>query len=142
MGIDTLFYDLDETKIKVIAGDLSEGYWELRDSVMRRMVSNSTESESIDLNAALESAEFKNLLSKDSAEPLMGAGVGALLGLRFGIIGAGIGAVAGHLLMTGPQRASVQCKLSDGRNFIAVMSPKIYDQIKIFARVRERSEKH
>ncbi|MBX9695359.1 MAG: hypothetical protein K2Z81_23440, partial [Cyanobacteria bacterium] len=106
MNINEFLCKHDDSKIKVIAGDLPEGFWELHDSVLDRVgVTASDELGSLDLSTELKSVQMKNHINRDSVEPLVGAGVGALIGLNMGRflglaapLGAAGGALAGHFL--------------------------------------------
>ena len=131
MGIDSILHSYDNSKIKVIAGDIAEGYWELSGSSMRHYAeSGRTAAERVDLADAIKSIDLKDQLNKDANTPLLGAGVGALLGLRFGIPGALAGGFVGHMLAQNKPQVSIRCELTDGRKFIAVMSPEMYKQFK------------
>jgi len=131
-------YRCDQSKVKIIAGDLTDGYYDLQGSQLRLTPSGSvTVSESIELDGKLRSLELKDSLHKDNIEALMGAGVGALLGLRFGLVGAVVGGVGGHFLTKGFEQISVKGELSDGRKFIAVMHPDMYKRLRTYAANQE-----
>ncbi len=101
--------------------------YELEGSTFKQ--AGSMTGESIDLSTSLKKMALKDLVKKDQYEPLVGAGVGALLGLRFGLIGAAGGAFLGHFLMKGHPEVSVNCELNDGRTFIAVMTSSTHEKM-------------
>lgn len=127
--IDSLLKGLETTKIKLISGDLPLGLWELEGTIFKQGATEN--SERIDLSTELKRVELKNQINKDPYEPFVGAGVGALVGLRlFGLIGAAGGAVAGHFLLSGRPEVSATIELKDGRTCIAVMSPAMLETLK------------
>jgi len=132
VNLDALLNLGDQTKIRVVAGDLPEGNWYLDGSRLKRsQVTGVTVSETIDLAQNIKLLDLRNYLAKDSTEPLMGAGIGALLGLRFfGLLGAAGGAIAGHFLTQKGPEVSISCELKDGRKFLAVVHPKMYDRLR------------
>lgn len=129
---DSLLKGFDETKIKLIAGDLPLGMWEVEGSTLKQVGTES--SERIDLSKEIAAVKLKNELNKDPYEPLVGAGVGALVGARFGIIGIIGGAVAGHYLMAGKPEVSATIDFKDGRTCIAVMSAGMLQTVQSFSR--------
>ncbi|MGH9553892.1 MAG: hypothetical protein ACRD3W_31230 [Terriglobales bacterium] len=118
----------NQNRVKVIAGDVSGGFWDLDGSTLKR--ANSAVTEEMDLSNNVKKLELKDTLKKDDFEPLVGAGVGALLGLRFfGLIGAAVGGAAGHLLTQHKPEISVNVELGDGRKFLAVMTPAMFQNL-------------
>ena len=145
MNINDIFNKCDESRIKVLSGDLAEDIWELQGTTLVRSSSTSS-ADSVDLASSVSKVEFKHSLSGDSVEPLVGAGIGALLGSRLGqfiglgpSIGAVGGAVAGHFLTKNPQQVSVSVELKDGRTFLAVMQPAAYDRLKALETIGTRA---
>lgn len=127
--IDNILKVFDQTKIKLIAGDLPLGTWAVDGTTLKQEVTQN--SESINLASDVKSFELKGNINKDPYEGLVGAGVGAFLGLRvFGLLGAAGGALAGHYVMNGRSEVSVNIVLNDGRTCIAVMSPSMYETVK------------
>jgi hypothetical protein len=117
-----------DTKVKVLAGDLMEGCWELSGPALKRSSDRGTTfAEPVNLANNISNLELKDQINKDSLEPVVTAGIGALLGLRFfGLIGAAGGATLGFLFSNNHPQISISCKLKDGRQFLAVMSPQAY----------------
>src|SRR5262249_53610926 len=105
--------------------------WELKGSrLVQSPVAPNVVGESIVVSGNIRRLDMKDLVNKDNFEPFVGAGIGALLGLRlFGVLGAGAGAMAGHMLTKDGPEVSVRCELSDGRKFIAVMAPELYQKL-------------
>lgn len=141
MDIDAFLCDSNQTKIKIIAGDLAGGIWDLNGSLLlHTQRSGSAASESINVADSVRRLDVKDLLNKDSFEPLLGLGLGALLGFRmFGPLGAAGGAIAGHLFTRNRLEVSVTCELTDGRKFIAVMHPTTYQRLQKVASRGNRS---
>jgi hypothetical protein len=131
MDMNCLFDAGPKTTIKIIAGDVPTGNWDLRGSRLAQPpIAPRVVGESIVLAGNIRRLDVKDLVNKDNFEPFVGAGVGALLGFRlFGVLGAVAGAVAGHLLTKDGPEVSVRCELNDGRKFIAVMSPELYQKL-------------
>lgn len=119
------------TKVKVVAGDVASGNWELRGSRLTQpAVPPKAAGESVDLAGNIRRLDLKDMIGKDNFEPFVGAGIGALLGFRIlGLLGAAAGALAGHMLTRNGPEVSVTCELKDGRKFIAVMAPETYQQL-------------
>jgi hypothetical protein len=117
-----------DTKVNIIAGDLLEGNWELSGGTLKRPPGQSTTiTEPVNLANNISKLDLKDQINKDSLEPVVTAGIGALLGLRFfGFIGAAGGAALGLLFSNNHPQVSITCKLKDGRQFLAVMSPQAY----------------
>ncbi len=127
--IDTFLKNFEQTKIKLIAGDLPFGTYEVEGTILKQAATQN--SESINLTDSVKRIDLKHEVNKDQYEPFLGAGVGALIGLRvFGVLGAAGGAIAGHFLMSGKPEVSATFELKDGRTFIAVMSPNMLDTVK------------
>ncbi len=127
--IDTFLKGLEQTKIKIIAGDLPQGMWEVEGSILQQVATQT--SERIDLSKEVSKIELKSQIRKDPYEPFVGAGVGALVGLRmFGLLGAAGGAIAGHYFMAGRPEVSVNIDFKDGRACMAVMSPSMFETVK------------
>ncbi len=120
-----------KTKVKIIAGDVPSGYWDLRGPRLTQPpVPPKAVGESVELAGNVRRLDLKDMIGKDSFEPFVGAGIGALLGFRlFGFLGAAAGAMAGHMLTKDGLEVSVTCELKDGRKFIAVMAPETYQQL-------------
>lgn len=130
--IDEFLNKTDLTRIRVIAGDIAEGTWQLQGMMLTMPGGLGTQViEPIDLKKTVKTIELKDQIQRDSIEPLVGAGVGALIGLRmFGPIGAAAGGVAGHFLTKPRTEVSVKFELIDGRKFIAAMHPQTYHTLK------------
>jgi hypothetical protein len=139
VSFDSFLYNRDETKLKIIAGDVSEGFWELSGSNLRKMPTAGVETrEVVSLEKNLKKVDLKDEVKKDPFEPLVGAAIGGLLGLRFGPLGAVGGAATGLFLLRHGPEVSVNCELADGRKFIAVMSPPMLERVKAFLSERHR----
>lgn len=138
MNLDGFLKGFDQTKIKVIAGDIPQGMWELDGTNLRQ--AGSLSGDSIDLSTSVKKMTLKDLVKKDQFEPLIGAGVGALMGLRFGLIGAAGGAFLGHMLLKGNPEVSINCELNDGRTFIAVMSAEMHERLQMVVPVTARKK--
>ncbi len=139
MSIESFLYNRDETKLKIIAGDISEGFWELSGTALRKVPMAGTDArELVNLEKNLKKVDVKDHLQKDPFEPLMGAAVGALLGMRFGPMGVAGGAATGLFLLRHGPEISVNCELGDGRKFMAVMSPPMLEKLKAFMTERHR----
>ncbi|MBX9670566.1 MAG: hypothetical protein K2X93_23390 [Candidatus Obscuribacterales bacterium] len=131
--IDRFLKNFEHTKIKLIAGDLPFGTYDLDGSMLKQVATES--SESVNLSESVKKINLKNEVTRDQYEPFVGAGVGALIGLRmFGILGAAGGAVAGHFMMSGKNEVSATFELKDGRSFIAVMSPDMLSAIRAISK--------
>ena len=129
MDIESLLRNCGaDTKVKVIAGDLLEGNWEISGTTLKRAPERGTTvTEPVNLADNISKLDLKDQLNKDNLEPVVTAGIGALLGLRFfGLIGAAGGATLGFLFSNNHPQISISCHLKDGRQFIAVMSPQAY----------------
>ncbi len=123
-----------DTKVNIIAGDILTGSWELSGSQLKRPPSGGTTAEPVNLSNNISKLDLKDQINKDALEPVVTAGVGAMLGLRFfGLIGAAGGAALGLLFSNNHPQISVICKLKDGRQFIAVMSPQAYQLLRQYA---------
>lgn len=133
MSITSFLQRCNEKTIKVIAGDLEEGFWEYDGRSLYRTDPKGAREEIL-LNNRVRKVELHRYLQKDQYEQLFGAGVGALVGMRFGLPGLALGAVAG-VFMTSPQpEVSVNIELNDGRHFMAVMWPQVFHRLKETAR--------
>ncbi len=129
----------DQSKLKVITGDISEGFWELDGTRLKKVPRTSAEAtEVISLEKNVKIANQKDSLNKDPFEALMGGAVGALLGLRFGPVGLIGGACAGMFLMRHTPEISVNLELNDGRRFMAVMSPAMLEKLQSFLTERRK----
>ena len=139
MSIESILYNRDESKLKIIAGDISEGFWELEGSSLRKVPMAGIEArELVNLEKNLKKVDIKDTLQKDPFEPMLGAALGALLGLRFGPLGVAGGAATGLFLLRHGPEMSVNCELNDGRKFIAVMSPPMLERLKAFLSERHK----
>ena len=139
MSIESFLYNRDETKLKIIAGDISEGFWELNGAALRKVPMAGTDvRELVNLEKNLKKVDVKDQLKKDPFEPLMGGLVGALIGARFGPVGLASGAATGVFLLRHGPEVSVNCELADGRRFMAVMSPPMLERLKAFMTERHR----
>jgi hypothetical protein len=139
VSIESFLYNRDESKFKVIAGDISEGFWEIEGSSLRKVPMAGTEArELVNLEKNLKKVDVKDALQKDPFEPLVGAALGALLGLRFGPLGIAGGAATGLFLLRHGPEISVNCELNDGRKFIAVMSPPMHERLRAFLGERHK----
>ncbi len=138
MNINEFLCKHDDSKIKIIAGDLPQGVWELNDSVLNRVgVTENDEIASLDLTTELKNVQLKNHINRDNVEPLIGAGLGALIGLNMGRflglaapLGVAGGAIAGHLLTKHNPEVSVSFELSDGRKLLDVMQTQTFERMK------------
>ncbi len=139
MNIESILYNRDESKLKIIAGDISEGFWELEGSSLRKVPMAGTEArELVNLEKNLKKVDIKDTLQKDPFEPMLGAALGALLGLRFGPLGVAGGAATGLFLLRHGPEISVNGELNDGRKFIAVMSHPMHERLKAFLSERHK----
>lgn len=139
MSLESFLYNRDETKLKIIAGDVSEGFWELSGSSLRKMPTAGVETrEVVNLEKNLKKVEMKDEVKKDPFEPLVGAALGGLLGTRFGPLGIIGGAATGLFLLRHGPEVSVNCELADGRKFMAVMSPPMLERVKAFLSERHK----
>jgi hypothetical protein len=135
MSWESLIYNHDESKIKVVAGDLAPGFWEISGSTLRCVVFEpNLKHDSVNLATSLKRLDVKDMMSQDMSEPLVGAGIGALLGLRFfGLVGAADGAAAGYFFTNPKNQVSATVELKDGRKFIAVMTPQQFQRLHEYA---------
>jgi len=138
MSWESLIYNHDESKIKVVAGDLAPGFWELSGSTLRSVVFEpNLKHDSINLATSLKRLDVKDSMTQDMSEPLVGAGIGALIGsslLRpLGLVGLAGGAVVGYFLTSKKNQISTTIELKDGRKFIAVMTPQQFERIHEYA---------
>jgi len=131
VDIKCLFDAGPKTTLKIIAGDVPSGTWELKGSrLVQSPVAPNVVGESIVVAGNIRRLDVKDLVNKDDFEPFVGAGIGALLGFRlFGVLGAAAGAMAGHMLTKDGPAVSVTCELADGRKFIAVMPPELHQRL-------------
>ena len=138
VGFENVINRYDKTKIQVVSGDLSAGFWSLDGFTLVRSSSccggSSATPERIALQGALTKLVVKDLGQSHSTASIIGAGVGALAGLRFyGLVGAIGGAFAGHFLGGSRAEVSAEAELSDGRKFVATMDPSIFKRLAAIA---------
>lgn len=143
MSIQEFLYKRDSSKLKVIAGDIPQGLWDLTGSTLSQVdASSKPDSPTINLSDNIKTITLKNDVKGDQYEGLVGAGVGALLVGRFlGPIGLVGGAVAGYLLTANGPQVSVSIELADDRTFMAVMHPDLYSRIKEFGTTTRETAK-
>lgn len=142
MSIQEFLYKRDSSKLKVIAGDIPQGLWDLTGSTMSQVdASSKPDSQTVSLSDNIKTLTLKNDVKGDQYEGLVGAGVGALFGRMLGPIGMVGGAVAGYLLTANGPQVSVSFELADGRSFMAVMHPDLYNRIKEFGTTARETAK-
>ncbi len=138
MGVENLLYRYDKTKFRVISGDVQYGYWSLDGYSLVRAPEccgsrNSTENP-INLERNILSVQVSEVGQANTTGSILGAGVGAMAGLRYyGFVGAIGGAFAGHFLGGGSPEIRVEVELTDGRKFVASMSPALYKRFSAIA---------
>jgi hypothetical protein len=136
MVAEDILYRFDPRKIKVLSGDIAEGYWELRGCVMHRVADlfkeASTDADSrLDLDQQIASIAIETVDESNQACNLAGIGIGALAGFRFfGPLGALGGAVIGQTLMGNCAELKVEVQLKDGKSFVAQMDKNIHKRLK------------
>ncbi|MBX9573647.1 MAG: hypothetical protein K2X77_32395 [Candidatus Obscuribacterales bacterium] len=141
MGPEDILYRLDPTKVRVVSGDIAEGYWELRACSLVRspelFAPESETREQIDLDGQIQNLDIKNIKDANPAGNWVGIGVGALTGLRFfGPLGAIGGAVLGNALVGNRHEITVTVRLKSGKMFVLSMDKDVYSRLKL---IGERS---
>jgi hypothetical protein len=145
MGAEDILYRLDPTKVRIVSGDIAEGYWDLRGcSLVRspellRVAAEGEvpEPEQVDLDGQIQNLDIKNIKDANPTGNLIGIGVGALAGLRFfGPLGAIGGALVGSALVGNRHEITVTVRLKNGRLFVASMDKDVYARLKL---IGERS---
>lgn len=130
VGVENVFYRYDKTKIRVISGDVQEGFWSLDGFQLVKAPSccgSAIPTERIDLSGKIASVQLQDAKQSCPAGSIVGAGMGALAGLRYyGLVGALGGAFAGHFICGGSTEIHVNVEFVDGRKFLAVMSPGMF----------------
>ena len=145
MVAEDILYRFDPRKIRVMSGDIAEGYWELRGCVMNRAADlfkeiSSDPASLLDLDQQIASIEIQTVEEANKACNLAGVGIGALAGFRIlGPLGAIAGAVIGQSLMGNCAELKVEVELKDGRKFVAQMDKNIHKRLKAIA-ARHASE--
>ncbi|HEY9785586.1 MAG TPA: hypothetical protein V6D17_09315 [Candidatus Obscuribacterales bacterium] len=141
MIIEDLLYKLDSSKVRVIAGDLPEGYWDLNGSVLLQAPffafpgETITAQQSVELSGKIAKIDLKGVGDSNPVGAIIGTGIGAVTGFRFfGPLGAFAGAIAGHFISGNRKEVDVTCELSDGRKFVATMDPAIFQRLKEIAK--------
>ena len=130
MSMMPLIYRCDKTKIRVLAGDIGDGIWELDGSSLKA-VCGSNKLEPVNLSGNVRELDLKDTLKKEPLEPLVVGGIGFLIGSRiFGLVGGAIGAATCYLLTPTRPEVTVKCELKDGRKFIATMSSDMYTRFR------------
>lgn len=130
MSMMPILYMCDQSKIRVLAGDIADGFWELEGSSLRAL-SGSGKSESVDLSGNIRELDLKDTVKKEPLEPLVTGVIGFFVGSRiFGLMGGAIGAATCYLLTPTRPEVTVRCELKDGRKFIATMSSPMYTRLR------------
>lgn len=141
MGAEDILYRLDPTKVRIISGDIAEGYWELRACSLVRspeLFSPATDDlEQVDLDGQIQNLDIKNIKDANPTGNMVGIGIGALAGLRFfGPLGAIGGALIGSAVVGNRHEITVTVRLKSGRLFVASMDKDVYARLKL---IGERS---
>lgn len=129
MEITAFLQRCDSKTIRVLAGDLGQGYWEFDGRSLSRTTNGKRDE--VLLEGHMKSLDVHRQLEKDQYEPIVGAGLGALIGLGLGgPVGAAVGGVVGHCMINNSTEISVTIELDDGRSFMAVMVPQLMYRFK------------
>lgn len=145
MGAEDILYRLDPTKVRIVSGDIAEGYWDLRGCSLVRspelfriaVEGEAPAPEQVDLDGQIQNLDIKNIKDANPTGNLIGIGVGALAGLRFfGPLGAIGGALVGSAVVGNRHEITVTVRLKNGRLFVASMDKDVYARLKL---IGERS---
>lgn len=130
MVVDNLVLQFDKRKIQIISGDLKSGLWQLDEFALvkadtcGKFRSDTSAGERVELEGQVKSVEIEKVGQAGGTASALGAGAGAMAGLRFyGLPGAIGGALVGHFLAGGATVVRATVVMNDGRKFLAAMSP-------------------
>lgn len=133
MVVENLLCKYDKNKIRIISGDIENGLWTL-DGFSLVPAKGSAINKRIDLEQRISNIQLRDAKPTNSTGSILGAGVGALAGLRYyGVVGAIGGAFAGHFIGGGQTEVCVDIELTDGRKFAASMSPTMCKRLSAIA---------
>lgn len=142
MSVEDILKSMDKSRVRVLSGDLTAGYWSLRGTALVqsqelwccKTSSVAEEPAPVDLDGKITNLELMSVKDTNKMGGVAGVGLGAVAGYRFfGAMGLVGGAIAGHLLMGNRTEVRVTCTLADGRSFIAVMEPPVHERFTVIA---------
>ncbi|MBY0549675.1 MAG: hypothetical protein K2W95_20525 [Candidatus Obscuribacterales bacterium] len=137
MGFENLLYRCDKNKIRIVSGDLQEGYWSLEGFCLVAAASccgSPSPAAKVELAGNLSRVNVKECRESNSIGAFVGTGAGAIVGLRYyGLPGAVGGALLGHLLSGNHAQVCADVVLLDGRSFVATMSSGIFTRLSAIA---------
>lgn len=137
MGFENLLYRCDKNKIRVVSGDIREGFWNLDGFSLVQAPSccgSESPANKVELAGNLKSVNVKECRESNSIGALVGAGAGAIVGLRYyGMPGAVGGALLGNLLSGNHAQVCADVSLTDGRSFVATMSSGVFARLSAIA---------
>lgn len=146
MLAEDVLYRFDPRKVRLVSGDLPQGYWELHGCRLIRcrdmFDGSNTDSMEVNLDGCVKRLQLQKVADANPGANVLGVGVGALLGLRCcGRVGAITGAIAGQLLVGNRYDMTVKVHLTDGRHFVAHMDSAVYKRMQaVGARCAEFSD--
>ncbi|MBZ0189687.1 MAG: hypothetical protein K8F91_25805 [Candidatus Obscuribacterales bacterium] len=107
----------DNSKVKVLGGDLTEGEWEFSRGVLWGAF------EHIELQGAIKKVQPQTEESVKKVSETLGWGLAGLVAL------GPVGALAGAVMGGNRKSVCALIELNDDRKFLAVMDSKIYQEI-------------